>query len=593
LYRESRALSVKDQQGREVPVDAFVRFYDFNNEELNTEHFRLKHVNHNVYEIEGTIIDVNFSEEQFPPYDLKPDFVPMMPARYSIDVLGGASGFAANNPCSGLALNYHSDFMLIDCMPYLEYALNARGISREQVKSLFLTHIHDDHCNIFPLVLFNNRVRFLATREIFWMACKKLSLMTGHPISEFESYFDFVELIPYERNEFYGLTITPHYTVHSIPTIGASFEMSYDGRNRRIVFVGDNKSLTDIQDMVAKGDVSQKKFEYLQNLYHDRHDLFFADGGMGILHGNPRDSLKSRSDRVIFLHLEKLPREFDTTFTLASHGKRFILNEAREESYIVKTMQILMRHYPGLSEEWENTLLSNLRLAKYNTGDIIMKQGEPRNGIIYVILTGNVSVLHHDGEELREVGVKEAGEIIGDMAVVNNVSHRNASIVARIPVTLCEIEEELFYTFLQAENRVGDLKEMWQKRSELETHFPFCELGDVVNSRLAHVGNRENVPADTMIIEQGGSGRDFYIILSGRFSILRDGKQINVIGPGSMFGEYGSLAERVRNASVQSLDDAVVLRLRKEEITRIIDSSPALNFHVHQLFKDRDELVEA
>ena len=592
LFAESRALAIKDQQGREIPVEEYVQFRGFEGDRIETGQFALRHLDENVYEINGQRINVNFAEPQMPPYDLSPDFVPIMPSRFSIDVLGGASGFAASNPCSGLILNYNSDYMLIDCMPYLEYALNARGISREQIKSLFLTHIHDDHCNIFPLVMFNNRIKFLATREVFWMACKKLSVMTGHDIEEFNAYFDFVELEPYKPNEFFGLRITPHYTVHSIPTIGAKFEMHYEGAQHSIVFVGDNKSLPDIEKMVEEGSVTRQKYEYLYNLYRDRHDIFFADGGQGILHGDPRDSLESRSDRVVFVHLEQLPSEFNTTFTLASHGKRFMLQESTEQAYLIKTMQILIRHYPGISEEWESALLANLRLVKFNAGDVIMKQGEPRNGVIYIILSGTVSVMHHDGEIMHDVGSLEAGEMIGDMAVVNDVERRSASVVARIPVILCEIQESLFYSFLRDEERVEPLKHMWSVRRELEQFHPFSGFNDVVNSRLARAGRRVQVADGETVFEQGASGREFYIILSGRFSIIRDGRPLIELGPGEMFGEYGTLSHRLRNASVEAVTDGALLQLQKEDIARIIRSTPALNFYIHQLLRDRGELDE-
>lgn len=590
LYAESRALSIKDGSGREIQVDEFVDFRAFEGERLDTDQFSLLHLDRNIYEINGQRINVNFAEPQIPPYDLNPDFVPLMPSKFSIDVLGGASGFAASNPCSGLILNYNSDYMLIDCMPYLEYALNARGISREQIKSLFLTHIHDDHCNIFPLVLFNNRTNFLATREVFWMACKKLSLMTGHDIDEFHSYFDFVELEPYRPADFYGMRITPHYTVHSIPTIGAKFEMNYQGESHSIVFVGDNKSLPDIAKMVEEGSVAREKYEYLRRLYRDPHDLFFADGGAGILHGDPRDSLESRADRVVFLHLEELPSEFNTTFTLASHGKRFILQESTEQAYLIRTMQILLRHYPGVSEEWESALLSNLHLVKYNAGDVIMKQGEPRNGIIYIIISGTVSVLHHDGHLLREIGTEEAGEIIGDMAVVNDVEVRSASVVAKIPVILCEISESLFLSFLQSEGRIEPLQQMWSVRRELEAFYPFSDFNDVVNSRLARAGTRITVADGQTVFEQGAAGQEFYIILGGRFAVIRDGKTITELGPGEMFGEYGSLSQRLRNASIEALSDGALLQLPKEDMAHIIRTTPALNFYVHQLLKDRGEL---
>lgn len=279
LYTESRALSLKNEKGEELPIEGFINFMYFKNGFIQTKNFQLIHKDLNVYEIDGNIIDINFNTPQNPPYDLKPDFIPLKPLKYGIDVLGGGSGFTPKKPCSALLLNYNTDYMLIDCLPYIESAINARGISKEQIKSIYLTHIHDDHCNIFPLLLFNNKIKFLGTKEIFWMACKKLSLATHMDIEKFYSYFEFIELIPYQDNDFYGFNIIPHYTVHSIPTIGATFEMHHNIRNKKtIVFGGDNKALPQIEEMVAKGIVTQEKFDYIKKLYTESHDLLFVDG---------------------------------------------------------------------------------------------------------------------------------------------------------------------------------------------------------------------------------------------------------------------------------------------------------------------------
>ncbi|MDH4127892.1 MAG: cyclic nucleotide-binding domain-containing protein, partial [Spirochaetota bacterium] len=497
------------------------------------------------------------------------------------------SGFTASKPCSGIVISYNSDFMLVDCIPYIENSLNARGISKQQVKSIFITHIHDDHCNIFPLVLFDNKIKFLGTKEIFWMACKKLSLMTQHPIDTFTSYFDFVELKPYEENEFYGLNIVPHYTVHSIPTIGASFSMNYDGKKHSITFVGDNKALPDIKKMVDDGHVSADKYQYIHKLYKNQYNLLFSDGGMGILHGDPKDSLSSKSDRVIFLHLEKLPKEYDTTFTLASHGKRFILSQAGDRAPLIKTLLILNHHYPGITEEWQTTLLSNINITNYNTGDIIMKQGEESNKMIYIILSGSVNVLYHDGFELKELAIKEAGDIIGDMAAINRVTKRSASVLAKIPVTLCEIDENLFYSFVCSEKRIDSIKMKWNIRSELEKQFPFSKLSDIINDKIVSHVTRLKVNKEQTIIEQGTSGNDFYIILNGQFAIIRDGEIINYLYEGNMFGEYGSLGDQTRNATVKSLEDGVILKMKRNDIINIINSTPALGFYINQIMKDR------
>jgi hypothetical protein len=226
LYGEARYLSVKDKAGKEIPIDGFIDFIPFVRGEAaggaEGEHWAIRHLDRDLYAVGGTEVSLRDPGRQDPTYDLNTDFAPKTPQKFGVDILGGGSGFTPGKPSSAVLLNYNSDYMLIDCPPYLDHHLQARGIAREQLKSIFLTHIHDDHCNVFPLVEFNTKMKFLGTREIYWMTLKKLSLQTLHPLDEFASYFDFVELEPYKENDFYGIKIVPHYTVHSIPTTSAS-----------------------------------------------------------------------------------------------------------------------------------------------------------------------------------------------------------------------------------------------------------------------------------------------------------------------------------------------------------------------------------
>lgn len=584
LYRESRALSVKDSSGRELAIDDFVDFIPF---EKGVAHLpggiRIEHTGVDRFTVGEDKIDIAFNTPQPPPYDLRNDFITTMPAHFGVTVLGGASGFISDKPCSGLILNYNSDHMLIDCVPFLEYALNARGISTTEIRSIFLTHIHDDHCNIFPLLRLSNKVKLLATREIFWMAMMKLSLQTLMPIEDISEMFEFVEVKPYEVTEFYGLSIETHYTVHSIPTIGATFRMKDGPMSRSIVFIGDNKAFDDIETMIDQGIVRPEKFAALKQKYTERHDILFADGGMGILHGNPRDALKSQSDRIVFMHLEKLPPEFDATFSHAVAGKRYSIIEGNYNSYMIHTLHILGDAFRNISHEWSTALMNNFRIVTFNAGDVIFKQNEASKGLIYVILSGSCSVMVHDGFTLSERTRKEAGDFVGEMAVLDENKVRSASIVAATPVTLCALDEKLFHEFLIDEDRIDEMRNLWKVRSEIERFWPFEVFADNVNDRIARNSVRTRVAAGDKIVEQGTNEGEFFIILSGEFSVRRNGTEVKILRAGEMFGEYGSLGDSVRNATVTALRDSVVLEIARGEIRKIVESAPIFNFSMREI----------
>lgn len=587
LYREARVLSVKDKTGRELTIDDFVNFIPFKDGVAEIGGFRIEHPGRNVYRVGTDKVDINFDTPQLPPYDLRNDFVTTAPTHFGATVLGGASGFIADKPCSGLLLHYNAENMLIDCVPYLEQAMNARGMSTTEVRSIFLTHIHDDHCNIFPLLRLSNRVRLLCTKEIFWMAITKLSLQTLLPYEDLAQMFLFTEVRPGETTEFFGMSIEPHYTVHSIPTIGATFRMKEGNATRSIVFIGDNKSFADIDALVKQGIVRHEKFEALKKKYTERHDVLFADGGMGILHGDPRDALESHSDRIVFMHLEKLPAEFDATFSQAVAGKRYSIIQGSYDSYLIRTMQILTDSFRNISHEWSVALMNNFRIVTFNSGDIIFKQNEASKGLIYIILSGTCSVMYHDGHTLSEKARKEAGEFVGEMAVLDENKVRSASIVAATPVTLCAIDESLFHEFLIAEDRVEEMRNLWRTRSEIEKFYPFSEFTDTVNDRIARNSVRIRVAAGETIVEQGKNDGEFFIILSGEFSVVHNGIEVKVIKAGDMFGEYGSLGESVRNATVTALKDGVVLEIARGEIRKVIESAPIFHFCMREIMIQR------
>jgi len=583
LYRESRALAIKDKTGRELTIDDFVNFVPFDEGIAVFEGVKIEHTGKNKYRIGGEQIDINFDTPQLPPYDLRNDFVTTAPIHFGATVLGGASGFIADKPCSGLLLHYNSENMLVDCVPYLEQALNARGMSTTEIRSIYLTHIHDDHCNIFPLLRLSNRVRFLATKEIFWMAITKLSLQTLLPFEDLKEMFLFTEVTPGKSTEFFGMTIEPHYAVHSIPTIGATFRMKDGNQSHSVVFIGDNKSFGDIEKMVVDGIVRKEKFEVLRQKYTERHDVLFADGGMGILHGDPRDALGSHSDRIVFMHLEKLPAEFDATFSHAVAGKRYNIIEGSNDSHIIRTMQILTESFRNLSHEWSAALMNNFRIVTFNSGDVIFKQGDASKGVIYIILSGSCSVMVHDGKLLSEKARKEAGDFVGEMAVLDENKVRSASIVAGTPVTLCAIDENLFHEFLIAEDRVEEMRNLWRSRSELEKFYPFNEFSDNVNDRIARNSVRKRVASGEALVEQGKNDGEFFIILSGEFRVMHNGIEVKTLRSGDMFGEYGSLADTARNATVSAVRDSVVLEIARGEIRKVIESAPVFNFCMREI----------
>lgn len=569
----ARYLAIKNAQGEVRSIEDYFNIIPFVDGCANTPRFCITVKGRNRYGLasEAGTVEVDLAEDEViaPPYPVQQDFTPRDLVKLGLEILGSASGFTANEPCTGLALCYNGDYLLIDSIPYLDKHLFARGISKNQISAVFLTHLHDDHCALFPLILMPRKVQVITTRAIFCMAMEKLSCHLNWKREVVEEYFEFVEVVPGKPLNYYGLEILPHVTVHSIPTIGATFSTTHRGQQRRICVIGDNHGMGAIRTMVDEGIVSRGTYETLERIYTERFDLLVADGGAGAIHGDPADALRSDAERVVFVHVEHLSNRFNTTFSLASSGKRYTVLDGDAGIYTS-----LMNHYLSvwlgepLSNRWARSLLAEEEIRRYNAGDVIMVQGTRSRGYVFLILTGYCEVVTSNGETLQTIAQLQAGEIFGEMAIVTGSRRRNASVVASSPVTLCVFSEETFDAFITSEGLRGKLLARWEIRRELKQLPQFSQLISTVLEKLAHRAQLDTVDAGATCAMTDDY---WYLLVSGTGDA--DGLPA---GPGDEFGCRPFTT--VKFALLRAETPCKVVRLRWDDVEHFLADIPQLSY---------------
>ena len=535
LARETRWFHLKDKDSKPIPLEALVQTQALQGEdELDLGWMTLKRLRNNVFEArigsQTAELDLSVSEEQAPPYPVQMDLTVTTLVKMGVEVLGGATGFSTAQASSGMALCYNGNYMLIDAIPYLNFHLKARGIARNQIHSLFLTHIHDDHCNLVSLLQYNRRIEVLTTPLIFQMMLKKLSLMMDRSVDRLKLYFNFQELVPGSETDFFGLKILPHYSSHSIPTIGAIFSTRHDGIDYDLVYTGDTQALADLKKMQKTGVIDAERYNDVAELYTRRTNLLIADGGEGALHGDPQDALHSEAERIVFLHLDQLSDEFQAQFTVASSGKRFPILRGDTDYNLTRTIEFLMEYFPEMPPIWISNLLANQKVFSYNAGDIIIRQGSRSEGHVYMILTGYAQVVVHDGKMKHTLAQMEAGELIGEMSIITGKGQRNASVVALSPVTVTAFSESAFHGYIRHQRYENKLRTMWQNR-ELLQQLPYLRtlsqpviraLSDKVT--LEYLTARSGPEPLENICEEGG----LIFVLGTDIELDRGGKTVSI-----------------------------------------------------------------
>lgn len=486
----SNALAVPDSNGVPIPVENYFEAIPFENGRAQVGTLQIDHTGTDQYKFsnsQGSVqCDIPLDIVVKPPYSVGSDYVPGGLVKLGIEVLGGASGFSVDEPCTGLALCYNGEYMLIDSLPFLDNHLYARGISKNQISAVFLTHLHDDHCAMFPLMLMPHRVEVISTKEIYAMAMEKLACQLGWSAEVIAEHFILKEVIPGQALNYYGLFIEPHLTVHSIPTIGATFSIRNKEGSRRLCIIGDNDSLSSIRKLHEAGHVRSETLQNLERLFKDDFHMMFADGGAGAIHGDPADALESKAERVVFVHVEDLPAEFSNTFSLASSGKRYTVFEGDKSIYTSQVNHYLSswlgKPFPN---RWMRSLLAQEEIRRYNADDVIVVQGAESRGFVYLILTGYCDVVQHDGTESRTIARLQAGDLIGEMAIVTGAGNRNASVVASSPVTIGVFSEDTFVAFIENEGFKPDLLRRWELRPTLR---PLPQFSGMSSNSLEIIG---------------------------------------------------------------------------------------------------------
>jgi CRP/FNR family transcriptional regulator, cyclic AMP receptor protein len=87
----------------------------------------------------------------------------------------------------------------------------------------------------------------------------------------------------------------------------------------------------------------------------------------------------------------------------------------------------------------------------------------------------------------------------------------------------------------------------------------------------------EDVAQGTTLIHQGDSGSDLFLILTGEFSILVNGKTVEQRAAGEHLGEMALVdPDAPRSASVIAACDSVVARITEPEFSKLAERFPRL-----------------
>ena len=108
----------------------------------------------------------------------------------------------------------------------------------------------------------------------------------------------------------------------------------------------------------------------------------------------------------------------------------------------------------------------------------------------------------------------------------------------------------------------------------------FAGMSDRSFASIAEVASEVDFAAGDDLVRQGEPGNAFYIIVSGRARVDRDGTTLRELGPGDFLGEIALIDGSSRTATVTALEPIGAVTVKRDDFAGLFDRLPVFRLEV-------------
>ena len=96
-----------------------------------------------------------------------------------------------------------------------------------------------------------------------------------------------------------------------------------------------------------------------------------------------------------------------------------------------------------------------------------------------------------------------------------------------------------------------------------------------------------SVPAGDLLVREGASAQEFFLIEDGEAAVLQDGERIALLGPGDFFGEIGLVETNRRTATIIAATPMDVIVMYRPEFEQMEKELPTVADQIRATIKAR------
>ena len=115
----------------------------------------------------------------------------------------------------------------------------------------------------------------------------------------------------------------------------------------------------------------------------------------------------------------------------------------------------------------------------------------------------------------------------------------------------------------------------------------FRHLSQSELERIAGWLQAYSVPEGDLLVREGASAQEFFLIEDGEAAVLQDGERIGVLGPGDFFGEIGLVETNRRTASIIAATPMDVIVMYRPEFEQMEKELPTVADRIRAAIKTR------
>jgi CRP-like cAMP-binding protein len=106
-------------------------------------------------------------------------------------------------------------------------------------------------------------------------------------------------------------------------------------------------------------------------------------------------------------------------------------------------------------------------------------------------------------------------------------------------------------------------------------------------AEIASIADEIDLPEGKVIIKEGDTGREFFVLIEGTADVERGGRKVAAIGPGDFVGEIALIAKTPRNATITTTSPVRTLVITDRAFRQLLDHSPQIQIGVLTALAER------